>query len=607
MADMLTIGAQAANTFKRALDVTSHNVANVSTEGYSRQRAEISSNTPTVFGAGFYGGGSRVDSILRIQSDYIQMQLNSANASVARYDQQLSLGKQVEGVIASNDEGVQAFMQRFFDSLQEVANNPTSLTSRQLLLDQADSLQAHVNNIATVLDDTEAQLNGQIGGLMTEINERLSSIQQINQQVNSSFNNGVQPPNDLLDQRDQAILELSGYIDIKTFPQANGSIAIYTSSANIPLLVENQLAQIQAEPSPFPFENRLEIYLNTGGQKHLISDRITGGELGGVLDVRNHLLDPARNELGMTLNGLVASMNWQHYQGYDLNGESGQALFEPLNAQVIKSAESLADGSQISVRFAPDTTGLTGLNGAPPFNALTEPDTYGEKNAYLDRALQQIGDFKPRTYEIRATGAGYEFYDYQTGESLVPSAVNGSVYQVDGLAFDFSTHPNNDGDRFLVKPHQDILQQFRTALSDPQQIAARGQSPVDSNNDGFLEDEVPAPAAYGDNVNSANMAGFASRKLLLADDNDQPSVTLLGGYSQMAANVGTYVRGTEIQLSAQENVYQQMFNQRESLSGVSLDEEAANLIRFQQAYEASAQIIATSQSIFQTLLGAVRG
>ncbi len=148
------------------------------------------------------------------------------------------------------------------------------------------------------------------------------------------------------------------------------------------------------------------------------------------------------------------------------------------------------------------------------------------------------------------------------------------------------------------------MDNFETVLTDSSQLATRGQSPVDTGAAG-LDDEAPAPAAEGDNVNIANMASLQSKNLLYSDVTGTPSETLLGGYSMMATNVGTYVSSTEIQATAQSNVYDQMVSRRESLSGVNLDEEAANLLRFQQAYQASAQILQTAQSIFQTLMNAI--
>jgi len=611
---MLNIGTAATSSFKRALDVTSHNVANVATEGYSRQRAEITNNTPATSGSAFLGGGSRVETIERIHADYLQVQLANSQSLVERYDTQVQLARQVEGVIASNDQGIQEFMQRYFDSLQNLADNPTSDTGRQMLIDEGGNLESHIGNLTAVLDDTQDQVNSQVSGLSNEINDRLETIQAINVQVERAFNNQRQLPNDLLDQRDQAILELSQYLDIKQFPQESGRIDIHTGNGTLPLLSDNTLTRLETDRSQYSDENITEVYMTLGGQRQIISDKITGGQLGGVIDFRDDLLGQAKNDLGLTLNGLTASMNWQHYQGYDINGDAGGNVFTPLTMDAMKSSANTGteDGTNILVSFNPNV----GVS-EPPYDGVTplssQPATFGDKEAYLQNAFTEIGRFEPREYEIKSDGAvpaNFSFFDYQTGEDLTSSVVQPvpGVFQLEGLSFDLSGVSATDlGDSFLVKPHQQVLSDFSQAISDTELVAARGQSPIDSNSDGSLADEVPAFAAVGDNVNIANMAGLQSAKLLLADSSDAASETLLGGYSKMATNVGMYVRGAEIQLTAQTNVFQQMTDQRDSISGVSLDEEAANLMRFQQAYEAAAQIISASQTLFQTILGAVRG
>ncbi|WP_040725705.1 flagellar hook-associated protein FlgK [Thiomicrorhabdus sp. Kp2] len=596
MADMLTIGSSATMAFKNALDVTSHNVANVSTEGYSRQRAEILSNSPNIVGPSFMGGGAQVDSVERINAEYIQSQLINSHAILNRYDTQLSLSTQVEGVISGNDSGVQEFMQGFFDSLQNLASNPTSSTSRQLVLDDAGSLSSHIQNLTSVLNDTQDQVNNQITGLTTEINERLETIQKINVQVANSLNNSQQLPNDLLDQRDQAVMELSQYIDIKSSETEGGQVEVFLSDGRLPLLADNKIVPLKADLSPYQNEGRVELYMTINGTTQVVSDRIKGGELGGVLDFRTNMLDQAQNDLGVTLNGMVASMNWQHYQGYDSNDQPGGNLFEPLNIDGVLAAKSNAqDGSDIMVSFNPNQ----GVS-EPPYT-LPEAGTYAQKQTYLDNAMSQIGQFTSREYEIKADGAGYKFYDKHTQEELTPTAgAAPNTYQLDGLLFDLSANTNVAGDSFLVKPHQEILQNFAVALKDEDSLATRGQSPDPA-------DTNPTPAAEGDNVNIANMASLQSAKILFSDESGQASETLLGGYSKMATNVGMYVRSSEIQQTAQNNVFTQLVQQRDSISGVSLDEEAANLIKYQQAYEAAAQIISTSQSLFQTLLGVVRG
>ncbi|MEA1987691.1 MAG: flagellar hook-associated protein FlgK [Pseudomonadota bacterium] len=638
MADMLTIGTSAANTFKTALDVTSHNVANVGTDGYSRQRAEILSNSPNIVGTAFLGGGSQVDLIQRIHAEYIQSQLNTTNSNVERYGNQLQLSTQVEGIVASNDDGIQEFMQRFFDAMQSLADNPTSSTNRQLLLDEAGNLESHVNNMSTILDETQFQVNQQVSDLTQEVNTRLELIQTINAQVSRSLSSGTQPPNDLLDQRDQAILELSSYIDIRTHSQDDGRIDVHTANGRLPLISDNTLTKLEADLGPYRDENRVEVYMSIGDQREVISDYITGGALGGVLDFRGEMLDKTQNDLGVTLNALTASVNWQHYQGWDLNGDAGQEFFSPLETFGIGSLENLGteDGSGINVSFRPfigpvfypGSGDINEQGSFPPYTDIVgtgvsdQPFDVLKKEAFLSGANYELSKMVPKEYEIVSldvTGDGDidQFKVFVRGESeaIIDSATGLDYFDRDYGVFDgvtinipFSVRAGLEpGDKFLIQPHKAILSDFEKVIEETDEIAARGQSPIDGDGDGDLGNEVPAPDAYGSNVNMANMASLFTKKLMFADGNGQPSETIMGGYSTMSSNVGMYVRGSEVQLTAQENVHQQILTQRESISGVSLDEEAANLMRFQQAYEAAAQIIATSQSIFQTLLGAVRG
>lgn len=623
MADMLTIGANATNTFKRALDVTSHNVANIGTEGYTRQRVGILSNAPGNASVGFNGGGSRVGSIERMYADYIQTQLVSANSQKNRYDEQLSVAKQLEGVVSGNDAGIQDFMQRLFDSFHNLSNNPTSSTARQQVISESTNMESMLSNMSGVLGETQVQTNGQIENIVQQVNERLASIQAINKEVASSVNNNGQPPNDLLDQRDEAIKQFSGLMDIKTFKQSDGSIEIYTGDGRYPLLNDNVRTNLNASFTEFKNEQRVEVYIDLSGKQKMISDSIQGGQLGGVLDFRKNMLDKSMNELGVALNGLVASVNWQHYQGYDINGDPGQDFYQPLSmtANEKVSNKGPEDGTNIKVSFNPLYNPSAPAQGTnPPFDPAAatvdklQPATYGDKQTNFQTAMSEIGNFKAREYELTYSSAlsGYEVRDYRTGAVLNDASGNpqfiseNGAKNIDGLQFDFSNAlVPTDGDQFIVKPHQEILNSFNTVIADPEKIATRGQSAQDTGAAG-LDDEVPTASAYGDNVNIANIASLQSKKILYSDQNGNASETILGGYSKMATNVGMYVSGTKIQLTAQENVFNQINDRREAYSGVNLDEEAANLLRFQQAYQASAQIIQTSQSLFQTLLGAVR-
>lgn len=599
MSDMLNIASSAAMTFRKALDVTSHNVANVNTEGYSRQRAEIYANSPSIVGTSFNGGGSRVDVVERMYADYIQKQLVSTNASVKGYEESLSYSKQVEGIIAGNDEGVQAFIQRYFDSMQNLADNPTSRVNRQLMLDEANNLTGHINNISVVLDDTQYQVNDQLKDLTQSINRNLEEIQKINTMVAYARSQGTQPPNDLLDQREQAILELSSLVEVKTYKQPDGTIDIHTINGKVPLLSDNTVTRLQADQSGYPDENRIEIYAQIGGQRKQVTDlMLGGGQLGGVLDFRKNMLDRAQNELGVTLNAFVAANNWQHYQGFDENGDAGASLFTPLESFGLAHKDNSNLGGSVKVTFNPiDATAI------PPYPP--QPLTYGDKKQDLEDAYTAISKLSPDGYEMRFDGTNWTVTNLSNKQTATFAA--GDSVQFDGLRFEEANVLNQAGDRFIVKPHQDILKGFGVEIRDGQELATRGQSPIDSTGSGNLDDEPVRPAAEGDNVNIANMASLQSKKIMFANNSGQPAETLLGGYSRMASSVGMYVRGQEIQLTAQQNTYNYIMDRRESLSGVSLDEEAANLMRFQQAYQAAAQVMQTAQTTFQTLLGAIRG
>ena len=614
MADMLTIGTLASSAYKKAIEVTSHNVANVGVEGYHRQRAELVSNSPQIMGNAFLGGGSRVDTVIRVYEDYMQNQLISSNSTFERFDQQTILSKQIEGIVASNDEGVQSFMQRFFDATQSLADDPTNNTNRRMLLDEARNMESHLGNLSNVLAETQGEINNQITDIVNTINKQLEVIQSVNEKVEEALSVGAQLPNDLLDQREEAIKTLSSYVGIKPYRQENGRIDIHTVEGRLPLISDNTLTRLEAANSEYPHEGRVELFMNIGGERRQVSDYIQGGQLGGILDTRNNLLDKAQNELGVMLNGMVAATNWQHYQGWDLNDQAGENFFTPLSTTAINHFKNTGseDGSNIQISFNPN---FASAEPQPPYNP-TQPSNYGNKENELNNAFTEIGNFTAREYMLRyrSTTDDFAFYDFQTGEPILDNSGaqitvnNGTQANVEGLNFDFTaTNTLADGDRFVVKPHQAILSQFQTEIIDPNAIATRGQSPVDSNNDGSLNDETPAPAAIGDNVNMANIANLAAKKLLYADNTGNASETLFGGYSKMSVNVGIYVQSSEIQQITQESVLQQVTDRIESYSGVNLDEEAANLLKFQQAYEASAQIIRTSQEMFTTIMGVLRG
>ncbi len=580
MADLLTIALSGARTFQRALDVTSHNVANVSTEGYHRQRVEISSNNPQIVGPTFNGGGSRVEDIQRVYADWLWRQKLQATSLNERYGAALENARSVEGIIAANDGGVQDFLQRFFDSLQNLANEPLSTVNRNMLLDEATNLESHIQNITAFLNDHQTQANAQISSLVDSVNKQLDVIQKVNRAVFKARTEGTFPPNDLLDKRDQAIMKLSELIDVRAFEQPNGMVDVYIGNGKLPLLSDNTRVPLTAELGPYTQEGRMEVYLEIGGQKRVVSDLISGGKLGGVLDYRRNMLDQAQRELGVALNGLVNAFNIQHHQGWDLNGNAGGDFFQPLNVDAVaRNDNAEQNGALITAQYVP----VAPAPGSPAdFSA--------------------IADYQPRDYRLEYDGSVFHVYDRVTGQPVTDSSntpitiAPGSSATVDGLQISVAAGGYANGDEFILQPHQNILENFRHIITDPDKIATRGEDPTSLGN----------PAPVGDNTNAANLANLSLKKLLYRSANNNPSSTILEGYSLMASNVGLYTYGTRINSEAQNNVLNEVNKRVESLSGVNLDEEAANMMRYQQAYQASAQMIQVSNKLFDTLIGVIR-
>ena len=663
MADLLTIATAATRTFQRALDVTSNNVANVSTEGYNRQRVEIRSNNPQIVGPSFNGGGSRIETIERVYADYLWRQKLQATSLNERYGAALENAKSVEGIIAANDGGVQDFLQRFFDSLQNLANEPLSTVNRNMLLDEATNLESHIQNITAFLNDHQTQANAQISSLVDTVNQQLEVIQQANEIIFRARTEGTFPPNDLLDKRDQAIMKLGELIDVRTFEQPNGMVDVYIGNGKLPLLSDNTRVPFTAELGPYTQEGRMEVYLEIGGQKRVVSDLITGGKLGGVLDYRRNMLDQAQRELGLTLNGLVNAFNLQHRQGWDLNGNAGGDFFQPLSTEAVAKNDNVEiDGSLITATFA------TPANTTLP-----------------DGLFDEIADYQPRDYRLEYDGSVFQVYDRVTGQPVTDSSntpitiAPGSSATVDGLQISVAAGGYAQGDEFILQPHQNMLENFKHIITDPDTIATRGllehALPLNSNTGSetgenltisraVLNPSNPTPdyvltydaagnqfnvtrggtpvgtvavggsatiegwtmdassidptqlangdqfvfkvQESGDNTNAANLANLSLKKLLYRGANNTPSSTILEGYSRMASNVGLYTYGTQINLDAQKNVLNEVNKRVESLSGVNLDEEAANMMRYQQAYQASAQMIQVSNTLFETLIGVIR-
>ena len=627
MGDFLSTGISGLLAFKRALDVTSHNIANVGTDGYSRQRAEFVTRSPSVYGNGYVGNGVSVATTTRAYDDLLAQNLRDASSSFSSLDTYSSYLQKMSNLFGNTTTGITASMSKFAGALQDVANNPSSISSRQVLLSQAASLSERLKNYDSQLAGFDAQVEASLKSEISDISSIAQNLAKLNQQIRGAYAQSGQPPNDLLDQRDRLLDELSGHIDTSAVKQQDGSVNVFIGNGQS-LVVGDTASTLTTNVDPYDPDRHSVALITKGGPAVDITTNIKGGSLGGALDFRNQVLDPARNTLGLISVGLADAFNEQHHAGIDLNGNAGGDFFNVGGVETRARTNNAGTGA----------LAVTRTNAG----AVTEGD-----------------------YILTKTASGYSLRREDTGATvtLTGTGAPGDPLVGDGLSIVISgTASTNDS--FLVRPTRAAVKGLSVAITDPARIAAA--SPIKTvaattnTGDGQVSAGKVVDAANPNLRNTATIA-FTSATTYTVDGagsftytSGQPitvngvefaisgapetgdtftvqdntggtgdnrnaqalydslsSKTLAGGTAslndttnRLIGNIGVQTQQAQQNRDAQAVVKQEAANARDSVSGVNLDEEAANLLRYQQAYQAAAQLISVASTLFDSLLAA---
>jgi len=647
--DLLGTSISGLLAFQRGLAVTGHNVANATTAGYSRQRVDLVTRPPTPSGDGFIGNGVAVNTVERVVNDFITSQLNAATANNSSLQAFYRLASQVDNLLADPQAGLAPGLQTFFDAVSGVANDPASVPARQVLLAEAQALTDRFHYIDQRVEELRSRTNTQIGNSVNEINAFASGIADLNRQILLFASGGTgQPANDLLDQRDELVRKLSERVAVTTSLQDDGALNVFIGSGQT-LVIGSNATGLTAANNPYD-PTRKEIAITTGPVTSIVSDLLRGGgTLGGVLAFRDEVLDPTQNTLGRTAIALADTFNAQHRLGQDLSGALGGDFFnaiDNISPRVLSTSAGVVDAnvtdsgaltvSDYRLDFAGGNYSLTRLSD----NAVV----YGPNAAF---PAGPIDGLSFTLAGVPAAGSSWLIQPTRTGArdialalsnasriaaaaplrsaettnaSGVPTNVGsgsigaGTVTNTTGLPLagniTLTFNPNAGGagvPGFVVAggPATPILynpatQSAGVSYTFPNHggftftisgVPQSGDSFVVSNNSG----------GTGDNRNALTLAGLRDRGVL-----DGGSTSLTASYGQLVVNTGATTHRVDISRNAQQTLLNNVVAERESVSGVNLDEEAANLLRFQQAYQAAAQMIGVTDTIFQTLLGAVR-
>lgn len=628
MPDMMGTGLSGLRALQRALDTTAHNIANVSTEGYTRQRVDFQTRTPQSLGGNWIGSGVDVASVRRVFDQYVSQQARSSGGNLARLESFATQAGRLDNLLGDSTNGIGASLQRFTDAINEVSSTPGSIPARQVLLAEGQALVDRLKTYDTRLREMSTDVDTRISGEAREISLLSKNIAKLNGDIATAVHSTGQPPNDLLDQRDQLIDQLSKKVGVTVVAEGDTSLNVFIGSGQ-PLVLGTTSTQITTRADPLD-PARVQLALQTSTGTIDISRSVTGGTIGGLLDWRREMLDPARNELGRVTLAITSQMNAQHREGMDLSGALGGDFFN--------------------------------VGGVGVTNATSNTGT-----ATVTATRTSVGALTANDYVLLNTGSGFTLRRRDTGVavSFTGTGTVADPILAEGLSIVVGAGAAT-GDQFVIQPTRDAISGLSVAITDPARVAAAAPiraaaasantgtgtitagEVLDSSNAALLSTvnvvftsattysvnggpnvaytagsnidvngwrvAISGAPATGDTFTVRSNAGavgdnrnaFALADALKAGVLDGGTVSVSSAIESMTGDIGLATRAAQMSRDAESAVNESDLAAREAISGVNLDEEAANMLRFQQAYQASAQIIAMANQMFDALINAVR-
>jgi len=625
MANVFNIGISALLTAQRQLSTVSHNIANVNTDGYSRQRTELTQLPAQTLGNLSLGSGVRASEINRIADQFLIGQLRSATTSEAKASTYVNFATQIDDLVGAGR--FTSSLEGFFAALQDANGNPASISAREVLLNSAQSIATQFSDLEQRLSASARDINGGIEAAVASINGLSNSIADINGDIVLALGRSKgEPPNDLLDQRDRLVAELSRLVGVDTLEQEDGMLNVFIGSGQL-IVAGSMDLPLVTMPNPLD-GTRLEIAATAGGTTSVVSQLITNGELGAALEFRDDLLEPARNAVGRLAAALAISFNEQHREGFDLDDNFGADVFS------IGGPQANADPTNTgAVTVALDTTDVASLTTAD-YRLSHDGSDFTLLNL-LDGTTQTLTGAGPfnvdgMTITITAAPAAGDVYLLQPTKSVARNmSVTISSARDLALARPNRTSANltNIGDAAISAPtvlnvtDPGLLVSTQLVFNDPPttfQVGGAGPlipytsgSDIDMNGWRVQISGTPEPGdtfSIGANVGGAgdNGNGLVLGDLQLAKIIDGFSASYQDAYSQLVGTVGSKTQQMQLSRDALQVLQDNAQASRDSLSAVNLDEEAAQLLRFQQAYSAAAQMISVANETFDSLLAAVR-
>ncbi|HDO8154065.1 TPA: flagellar hook-associated protein FlgK [Legionella pneumophila] len=647
---ILNIAYSGLNAFQRALDVTGNNIANFKTRGYSRQSIQFTPITSNRYAGSYIGAGVSVASIYRNVDQFANAQVRSTLSYRTQYDAFYNQAIQIDKLLSQDGSSISVPLQTFFDSIGQLNSTPDNIATRGVVLKQSQLLAQQFNSLQTKLEEYERNSTLQLTESVKIINRITKELAEVNGKLLG--NNNIP---ELLDHRDELLKQLSGYTDLSIFDQGDGTIGVGIASGDMLVAGTQQRDLLVGTGKDSIFGTR--IFLSSGGNNQVdITDRLTTGMLGGLIDYEKNVLGQASQLIGQMAIGLAQTFNTQHKLGMDMNSQIGKDFFTDFNSpgQMLKRSTASADNSGTAVL------------------SVNISDISQVKLSDYDLIISDTG-----ANELRLIRKSDGTSTTLTWSSSPPAPPAGQVV-IDGMTItvnDLSQLANND--HYTLTPTRGAARDFALEIKDAYEIALA--SPVKTtaslNNTGqgqiilgpvlntasvnkqfridFISDTqynlvnvtdstTAGPFAFIPNTNNViqipdgitpsysvvlsgipksgdqfttdyNTGGFGDNRNGLILGNIQQnkifsngSETLFDRYGNLLAEVGGRTNQAKTSFESADILHKQALDFQDSKSGVNLDEEGANLLVFQQAYQAAGKLMEISNQIMNLLFDIMR-
>ncbi len=646
---LLSIGKSGLFAAQAALSTAGNNITNANVAGYSRQVVVQSTAISMSTSGGFIGTGTQIAQVKRYSDEFLNAQVRSAQAQTSGLEAYESQITQIDNLLADSTSGLSPALQDFFSAVQNLTGDRAGTPSRGSLLSSADTLAARFQAMNGRLEEIRKGVNTQITSSVDTINTYASQIAELNDQIGKlSAGSETNVPNDLLDRRDQLVMELNKQVKATVTPGDNNSLTVSIGNGQ-PLIVGSKSFELAAMSSPTD-QTKITVGYVTGGKATpLPESSLAGGALGAVLEFRTKSLDLAQNSMGRIAIGLAQTFNDQHHLGLDANGNPGGDFFTIPPAEVTKNVNNTA-------------------------TSTTE----------IKATISDASQLTTSDYKVQYDGAQYSVVRLSDNKKTPIDPYPQDVPQtIDGIDFAI-TGDADAGDNFLVRPTINGAANFKVALTDQSQVAAAapiatsvpltnkgtgkiGEGSVDKT---YLAAPLTGPVTltYGTDADGAGvLAGFPDGQDITMTVNgkkttypagsavpfkdgasytaggitvqmngapangdtfkiekntgtgDTRNASLLGdlqsknildggkstyqsAYANLVGAIGNKTREVQVNAEASAALLAQAQTAASNVSGVNLDEEAANLLKYQQAYQASGKVMQIADTIFDTLL-----